>query len=226
MDKIKILILQKIQEMRDKKTFPDYESLSKENIASGMLKVMVSEGLLCYNNVFSLTENGDKVLSNYLILNSQNLIIKEKICFDSNVFDEMVSGNLNISDLIALKEKLEYYITHIQVDEINECSDKDKRSRLFLIMGKLSPIIIPTTSFILGKSRLGEARLGDGHIFEELKNGNIKNTEDALIGEVSIKEGIILVTQDIKLKKYVNSNNGKAINVDEFIIKYLINKNE
>lgn len=224
MDKDKILILKKIQEMRDKKTFPDYESLSKENIASGMLKVMVSEGLLCYNNVFSLTENGDKVLSNYLILNSQNLIIKEKICFDSNVFDEMVSGNLNISDLIALKEKLEYYITHIQVDEINECSDKDKRSRLFLIMGKLSPIIIPTTSFILGKSRLGEARLGDGHIFEELKNGNIKNTEDALIGEVSIKEGIILVTQDIKLKKYVNSNNGKAINVDEFIIEYIKNK--
>ncbi len=226
MDNDKTLILKKIQEFRDKKWAPDYESFSNLNIDKSLLKSMVLDGLIRDNGSFSLTEKGECVLANNLIAESQGAIFKEKICFDSNVFDEITNGKLNIADLIKLKEKLEYYITHIQVDEINECPDKEKRAKLFLMMGKLAPIIISTTSFVLGKSRLGEARLGDGKIFEELRNGNLKNTEDSLIGEVSIKEGIILVTQDIKLRKYVNSNNGKAINIDEFKIKYLINRNE
>ena len=221
MDKDKIFILKKIQKFRDKKWIPDYESFSNLDIDKSVLKSMVLDGLIRDNGFFSLTEKGECILANNLVVESQGAVLKEKICFDSNIFDEITTGELNVADLIKLKERLEYYITHIQVDEINECPDKDKRARLFLIMGKLAPIIIPTTSFVLGKSRLGEARLGDGQIFEELRNGNLKNTGDALIGEVSIKEGITLVTQDIKLRKYVNSNNGNAIDVNEFITKYV-----
>lgn len=214
MDEKKINALKKIQEFRDKKISPDYESLGKEGFDKSLLRVMKSEGLIKWGGVFSITEKGEKALREYLIINSSKIDEKLKIILDSNIFDDIISGNLKIDD--SVKTKAEFYITHLQVDEINKCPDEEKRAKLFLFMGKASPVIIPTSSFVLGRSRLGEARLGDGIIFEELKKGNIKHTEDALIGETAIKENLILVTQDKTLKNKVNSQGGKAIDLTEF----------
>jgi len=49
-----------------------------------------------------------------------------------------------------------------------------------------------------------------------LRKENQNHTEDALIGEVSIKKEILLVTNDKTLKSRVNSNGGRAINLREF----------
>ena len=141
---------------------------------------------------------------------------KTRIIFDSNIYDLIADGSLNINLLSGKKEDFEFYITHIQTDEINKCSDEDKRARLFLFTTKLSPIVIPTESFISNKSRLGEARLGDSKILEEIRKENLKHTEDALIGETAIKNNLLLVTEDVRLKNKVNSLNGKAINLEEF----------
>jgi len=141
---------------------------------------------------------------------------KIRVIFDSNIYDLIANENLNINLLSAKKEDFEFYITHIQTDEINKCSDEDKRARLFLFITKLSPVVIPTESFILDKSRLGEARLGDAKILEEIRKENLKHTEDALIGETAIKNNLILVTEDNRLKNKVNSLNGKAISLREF----------
>ena len=218
MDKIKIEALKEIQELRDMNSSPDFETLKKKGFHPSLLRAMIKEGLIRYGGVFSLTEKGEEVLKNYLITESlqKQTKTKLKIIFDTNIFDEILNGSLNINDLIQFKEKAEFYITHIQVDEINKCSDKERRAKLFLLMGKLQPIIIPTSSFILGKSRLGEARLGNGIIFKDLQQGNMKHASDALIGETSIREGLILVTNDKTLRKRVNSRGGKAISVDEF----------
>ncbi|NKQ38800.1 MAG: hypothetical protein HF967_04895 [Methanosarcinales archaeon] len=214
MDEKKINALKKIQEFRDKKNSPDFESLEKEGFDKSTLRVMENEGLIRFAGVFSITEKGEQILRDYLVIDSTKKDDKLRIILDSNLFDDIVTGNLKIDENI--KKKAEFYITHIQVDEINKCSDEEKRAKLFLFMGKASPVIIPTASFILGKSRLGEARLGDGIIFEELKKGNIKHTEDALIGETAIKDNLILVTQDVTLKNKVNSQGGKAIDLLEF----------
>lgn len=141
---------------------------------------------------------------------------KNKVIFDSNIYDLVADGTLNIDLLSEKKDDFELYITHIQIDEINKCSDEDKRARLFLVKSKLSPIVIPTESSILGTSRFGEARFGDGKIIEEIRKGNLKHTEDALIGEVAIKNDYILVTEDGKLKNKVNSLNGTAMSLKEF----------
>ena len=214
MDEKKINALKKIQEFRDKKNSPDFESLEKEGFDKSTLRVMENEGLIRFAGVFSITEKGEQILRDYLVIDSTKKDDKLRIILDSNLFDDIVTGNLKIDENI--KKKAEFYITHIQVDEINKCSDEEKRAKLFLFMGKASPVIIPTASFILGKSRLGEARLGDGIIFEELKKGNIKHTDDALIGETAIKDNLILVTQDVTLKNKVNSQGGKAIDLLEF----------
>ncbi len=138
-----------------------------------------------------------------------------KLIFDSNVFDDLISGKLELETIE--KSKYEIYITHIQVDEINECSDKERRARLFNFMTEIRPEKIPTESFIIGTSRIGSAKIGDGHLIEELRMGNYKKTNDALIGETAIKNNLILITNDKKFKNKVVELGGTAITVDEFL---------
>lgn len=216
-DKRKIEVLKLVQEDRDNNRISDFESMEKIGYNSGFLKGMINEGLVGWGGSnFYITPEGDKILRDYLIIESQKSKIKTKIIFDSNVYNEIANGNLNINLLEKNKDKYEFYITHIQIDEMNKCLDIEKRAKLFLFKSKLTPIVIPTESFILGTSRLGEARLGDSNILEKLRKGNLKNTNDALIGEVAIKNCITLITNDKNLKQNVNSNKGNAIDLDKF----------
>lgn len=164
-----------------------------------------------------MSEKGSKVLREYLLIESNKpKKRRQKIIFDSNIYDLVADGSLDINIFSDKKENFEFYITHIQIDEINKCPDEDKRARLFLFMTKVSPIVIPTESIILGTSRFGEAKFGDGKIIEEIRKENIRHTEDALIGEVAIKQNIILVSEDIRLCKKVNQLNGEALSLKKF----------
>lgn len=140
-----------------------------------------------------------------------------KVIFDSNVFDDLINGKLDIETLKTGKYKV--YITHIQVDEINECPDNEKRAKLFNFLTEIRPEKISTESFIIGTSRLGSAKLGDGNLIEELRMGNYKRTNDALIGETAIKNSLTLITNDKKFRNKVIELGGHAINVDELISK-------
>lgn len=218
MDKKKIDILKKIQEDRDINSHHDYGTIVKQGFDKRLVKSMVNDGLLGFGGTFYLTDKGDKILRGCLIIESGKSSPKNKIMFDSNVFDDILNGKIKADKLEEYKHRnnAEFYITHVQLDEINECNDKEKRAKLFLFMGKIRPIIIPTSSFVWKKSRLGEARLGDGIVFNELKKGNIKHTKDALIGETAIKEGITLVTNDKTLQKRVVDAGGKALLLEYF----------
>ncbi|MDF0716993.1 type II toxin-antitoxin system VapC family toxin [Muricauda sp. 334s03] len=138
-----------------------------------------------------------------------------KLIFDSNVFDDLITEKL---DLRIVKNKShEVYITHIQVDEINECYDKEKRARLFNSMTEVRPEKITTESFIIGTSRIGSAKIGNGNLFEQLRMGNYKKTNDALIGETAIKNNLTLITNDKKFKNKVIELGGNALTVEELI---------
>ena len=155
--------------------------------------------------------SGDSFISN-----SEKKEDAEKYMFDTNIFNDTVDGKLEISDIVNCK-KVEIYVTHIQIDEINKCSDEDKRARLSMFMVKIKPILIPTSSCVFDVSRFDESKFGDGIIFNKIKKGNINQVEDALIGETAIKEGIVLVTNDKRLKNIVIKLGGNAISLDDFI---------
>ena len=155
--------------------------------------------------------SGDSFISN-----SEKKEDAEKYMFDTNIFNDMVDGKLEISDIVNCK-KVEIYVTHIQIDEINKCSDEDKRARLSMFMVKIKPILIPTSSCVFDVSRFDESKFGDGIIFNKIKKGNINQVEDSLIGETAIKEGIVLVTNDKRLKNIVIKLGGNAISLDDFI---------
>lgn len=137
--------------------------------------------------------------------------------FDSHVFDALFKKDLNIDDLEKAKSRGDrFYITHIQVDEINDCANKDKRAILNLFMLKVAPKVVPTESFIIGRSRLGEAKLGTAGYYEKLRGGSVKHIEDALIGEVAIKNNMTLITDDNQLRRNVNKLNGNAISIADY----------
>ena len=140
-----------------------------------------------------------------------------KVVFDSNVFDDIITGKIDINRLI--QNGLEVYITHLQVDEINECPDSEKRAQLFNSMTELRPYKVPTESFCVGISRIGSAKINDGSgLIQKLEAGNSNNAHDALIGETAIKNSLTLITNDKKFKNRVVELGGMALTTEELLI--------
>jgi rRNA-processing protein FCF1 len=228
-----LLIL--LDEMGGKVTFPEFEEkikikgddlrsllryLEKKEFLRYSLGLFVNTSKISESTIELLPAGMEVILGKKDYFTGRERIIekkvKTKVIFDTNIYDLIADGTLNINLLSVKKEGFEFYITHIQIDEINKCPDEDRRARLSLFVTKLSPIVIPTESFVLDKSRLGEARLGDGKILEEIRKENIEHTEDALIGETAIKNDLLLVTHDSRFKNKVNSLGGRAIDFEEF----------
>lgn len=139
-----------------------------------------------------------------------------KLILDTNVFDILIADRISIKDFDL--QKNEIFITHIQVDELNECSDSEKRARLFNVLTEIRPIKRTTESFIIGTSRIGEAKINDGsNLIDKLRMNNFKNTNDAIIGETAIKNNLTLVTNDKKFKNKVIKLGGHALTIDELI---------
>lgn len=68
-DKNKVEILKKVQEYRDKRWIPDYQSLKKDGFNEDILKTMVGEKLLGWSGTnFYITKEGDSVLRENLMI--------------------------------------------------------------------------------------------------------------------------------------------------------------
>jgi len=160
--------------------------------------------------------------------------------FDTNIFNKIFDENIDITNFPKTNN---YYITHIQKDEIEKIKDptrKNKIKQLFILINeeiatdsfvlgystfgkaKLSSIKIkqiPTESMVWDKSKWGSAKWSSENntLLDYIRQGNLKHTEDALIGETAIKNKIILVTEDKKFRKKICALNGKAITFKDFI---------
>lgn len=215
-EKRKIELLKIIDDAKNNNASEDYGSLNRRGFDNSFIRVMINEGLIGFSGVdFYLTDKGEQKLKDYKIIEAGKKK-KIKIMFDSNIFDYILGDNELLKILEEKEDDFKFYITHVQYDEINNCPDAEKRAKLTLSSGKLRPVVIPTESLVLGKSRLGFSRLGKGDVLEKIRGGKPKETMDALIGETAIKNHIILVTNDRKLRKRVNSSKGKAISLEEF----------
>src|SRR5471030_518577 len=100
--------------------------------------------------------------------------------FDTVIFNRILDRRI----LIPIKENAYYFVTHIQIDEINATKDVSRRQGLLKVFNQTcckkvptesavwnvskwdeakysDEIIRPTESFVLGHSRLGVAKLGN-----------------------------------------------------------------
>lgn len=220
----KCKLLKRFDELKSKNISVEFDTLEREGFDRGFIRSLVAQGLLG-NSIgphLHMTEKGESFLQNCLVWESKK--DKEKLILDTQIYDKIIDENLDLNLLKKSLKNIDYHITHIQSDELSRCPKGDKREKLLLIKSVLRPIVIETESFVLsgeGKefSKLGFARLGDGKILEKLRKGNVKYTNDALIGETAIKNNLTLVTIDFKLAKKVKSEKGSVISFDEFVKK-------
>ncbi len=119
---------------------------------------------------------------------------------DTNIFNKLVDGKFSINNLPS---NCSFVATHIQIDEINNTKNAERRAQLFLMFAQIRPEILPTESFVFDKSRWDQGKWGDGLTFEKLKTdldslnkSKSNNIQDALIAEVALINGITLLTGD------------------------------
>jgi hypothetical protein len=141
--------------------------------------------------------------------------VKTKYVVDTCVFNWLADAVLNRSDLPSDGG---FAITHIQVDEINDTEDSERRARLLLMHASLRCELLPTQTFVSDVSRMDHAILGDGKLFSLLRarldavNGKKENNvRDALTAEAAIANGYTLLTADKDLASAAREHGGGVI---------------
>jgi predicted nucleic acid-binding protein len=145
-----------------------------------------------------------------------------RVVLDSNALDPLMDqpGAYDVLHEAVKDGKLEMLRTHVNVDEVLDTRDADKRERLRHDWAELTKPV-PTGAFALGISRLGQAQLmDDTETIEALRSGNPKNTEDALIGSTALFEGCALVTYDRRLTGRARERGIEVLTTAELLAEF------
>ena len=126
-----------------------------------------------------------------------------KYVVDTSLINKLVDGSVHANEL---PKDGSFVASHIQIDELNRTKNGKRRSELLQKFSETIDEVLPTESFVLGTSRLGEGKLGAGVSYETIKTeldslngGKTNNSEDALIAEIAMKNGYVLLTADFHL---------------------------
>jgi hypothetical protein len=84
---------------------------------------------------------------------------------DTNIFNWLVDGAVSIEDLPSDGQ---FIATHIQRDEIDKTKDVARRAKLSAKFSGTA-VVVPTESFVIGVSRLDQAKLSDGRDYTILR---------------------------------------------------------
>jgi hypothetical protein len=142
----------------------------------------------------------------------------QKYMFDTTVFNRIL-------DVETFPRDAQYFITHIQRDELDKTRNSERRDHLKFVLRSVNPTSMPTVSTMWGVSSFGECGFGsnDGlcqKMLESLNalNGKKKNNgEDVLIGETALLNDCHLVTDDADLATVVSEFHGKTMTFSEFL---------
>lgn len=139
--------------------------------------------------------------------------------FDSNVYDVFADSEARRQTLSGAigAGRLRLLTTHIQRDELAAVTDARRREQLFEVLRLAVPIA--TNGFVLGSSRLGEARLmseADATVFDpKMRNGmsDARGTNDALIIATARVENATLVSEDRRCRARAQRAGVTAVSV-------------
>jgi len=133
---------------------------------------------------------------------------------DTNIFNKLVDGILRLKDLPS---DVPYIATHIQIEEINNPKDIERRTRLLLIFAEMRPQMVPTESSVWCVSRWGKGKFGGGIRYKKLKQNldarnklKYNNANDILIAEIAIANGYTLFTVDYDIASVTEKHGGKV----------------
>ncbi len=146
----------------------------------------------------------------------------QSFMFDTNIFNHILDGGVDLAPVVG---KARFFATHVQLDELNRTRNESRRSSLLGVFEKVSQDTVPTKTFVLDKSKLGGAKLGEGTLYKKIKaeldllnKCKPNNIEDALIAETCIKNHFTLVTDDGDLSQVTKHNGGSCMSLKGFLI--------
>jgi hypothetical protein len=131
----------------------------------------------------------------------------KRIAFDSCVLDaiEASPGLLQAIQRAAASGELILVSSHVQEDELAATPDEERRAKLLALYRALPVTTVMTHGFVIGVSRVGMARIGDGSrtgvAIDDLDSKERKHRRDALIGVTAAGEAHVFVTCDDRLRR-------------------------
>src|ERR1700730_13174846 len=153
-------------------------------------------------------------------------MVAEGHILDTNLFNDVADGKVLLSAFAGRR----LFATHVQLDELNNTPDIERREKLCAPFQRVAPDQLITSGAIWGVSKWGEAAWAEDDllarmrpVLEELdKRGRKKTTAhnegcDLLTAATSLKRGLTLVTNDQRLRKVVQQFGGRAIDATEFV---------
>lgn len=143
----------------------------------------------------------------------------KKYIFDSNIYDYILDHEIS---LVKLKLLGEFYITNVQLSELNNIRDENRRSELLALVEDMNPVRLNLDSGMW----LDNLRWDDhqpwrdeiGPTSTALFGKSKKSTKwhDALIGETAKNYSLTLVTNDSRFKEKTIALDISAITFSEF----------
>ena len=142
----------------------------------------------------------------------------KKYFLDTNCFDYLIDNQINIYDL---KSKGIFYTSNVQYSELKNTPNQKRSKELLAVYESLDQIKLQLKSGIW----IDDLYWDDDQNwiddqtteFSDLQNNNLKNSKDALIGELTANSDILLVTSDKKFQKRCRKIGVNSIEIQEII---------
>lgn len=142
---------------------------------------------------------------------------------DSNIFDYILDNNIDVK---TLRESCNLYVTNVQISEISNISNEDRRVKLQKLIAETEA----TKLYLESGIWCDDLTWDDGQPWMDEVNedcidikGNTskpRSWHDALIGEVVKKHGYTLVTNDGNFRSRANASGILTLTAKEFCEKY------
>ena len=167
-----------------------------------------------------------------------------KCMFDTNVFNRILDADIQLQSLIGRVIAFATHIQRDEINNTKNLERRTALAKIFIdIVSESAPTdsfvldvsrldqarvggdrVVPTESAVWDVSKWDEAKWGDSDDLysrlkaelDKLNKNKPNNTQDALIGETSIKGGYVLVTDDADLAAVTKKYGGKCLSVIEF----------
>jgi len=119
---------------------------------------------------------------------------------DANLADILLEDDIlrnGLRDLVEIGAA-RVFVTHIAIDEVMRTPDREKRDRMVHALFWIGARTIPTSAFVLGRSRYDLAALGTdgGTVVSNFCEGNSHLTNDALIAATASEYKVPLATAE------------------------------
>ena len=125
-----------------------------------------------------------------------------RFVLDAMIYDKLASHRDCLKLLVRACRAgaVEVLRTHIQEEQLKATPDATKRDRLRATMEAIPATRVPTDGSVLGQSKLGECRLGDGSADIKLDDirghGKPKHYADALLVTTAAAIADVFVTEE------------------------------